>query len=251
MIDFDDRLWKGYAQGRALPAHSVAAWMDAVDRHAPAERPLAVLDLGSGTGRFSPSLADRFGGPVYGVEPAVRMREVAVASSTHAAVTYLDGRAEALPLPDATCDLAFLFFVFHHFTDRPAAAAEIARVLRPDGIVCIRTVFGDRQRPFSWMRYFPRAAEIERTVFPGFDETIGIFTDAGFDFVALDDVEFEVASSPAAHLERLKHRAISTLERLSEDEVESGLAAMERAVAVLPAEPVIEIGDLLVLRRPA
>ena len=130
-VDFDDRLWQGYREGRALPAQAMDAWMDAVERHADTRRPLAVLDLGSGTGRFTPSLADRFGGPVYGVEPATKMREIALASSTHANVTYLEGRAEQIPLPDGSCDLAFLFFVLHHFSDRDAAASELARVLRP------------------------------------------------------------------------------------------------------------------------
>ena len=43
----------------------------------PSRRSLAVLDLGSGTGRFTPALAEAFGGPVYGVEPLHKMRAVA------------------------------------------------------------------------------------------------------------------------------------------------------------------------------
>lgn len=66
-VDFNDKLWENYEAGRALPEQSLAVWMDAVARHAGPQRPLSVLDLGSGTGRFSPSLATWFGGPVYGV----------------------------------------------------------------------------------------------------------------------------------------------------------------------------------------
>jgi len=249
-VDFDDRLWKGYRRGRALPQQAMDAWMDAVERHAGRRRPLTVLDLGSGTGRFTPSLAERFGGPVYGVEPATKMREIAVASSAHPHVTYLDGRAELLPLPDESCDLAFLFFVYHHVQDRGAAASELARVLRPGGVVCMRTQFGDRLRDVSWRRHFPRALEIERSTFPSYDESTAPFLRHGFELVALDAVGFEVASSIAAHLERLRCRAISTLELLSEAEVEDGFAAMERAAAAdTSGEPVRETGDLLVLRR--
>ena len=250
-IDFDDRLWKGYRQGRALPQQAMDAWMDAVERHAGRRRPLTVLDLGSGTGRFTPSLAERFGGPVYGVEPAAKMREIAVAStSAYSNVGYLEGRAEQLPLPDESCDLAFLFFVFHHVRDRDAAASELARVLRPGGVVCMRTQFGDRLRDVSWRRYFPRALEIERSTFPSYDESTAPFLRHGFEVVALDAVEFEVASSVAAHLERLRFRAISTLELLTEGEVEEGFAAMERAAAAdTSGEPVRETGDLLVLGR--
>jgi SAM-dependent methyltransferase len=251
-IDFDDRLWRGYREGRALPEPAMRDWMDAVARHVGPRRPLTVLDLGSGTGRFTPSLADRFGGPVYGVEPATKMREVAVASAGHANVTYLAGRAEQVPLPDSSCDIAFLFFVFHHFTDRSAAASELARVLRPEGLVFVRTQFGDRLREISWRRFFPRALEVEQRLFPTLDETTTTFTRAGFELLALDAVEFEIAASLAANLERLRHRSVSTLELLSEAEVEDGFAAMDRAAKAHPGGgPVREIGDLLVLRLSA
>jgi SAM-dependent methyltransferase len=224
-------------------------WLDAVARHAGPRRPLTVLDLGSGTGRFTPSLADRFGGPVFGVEPATKMREIAVESADHASVTYLAGRGEQIPLPDDSCDIAFLFFVFHHFADRRAAASELARVLRADGLVFVRTQFGDRLREISWRRFFPRALEVEQELFPTLDETTTTFTRAGFELVALDEVEFEIAASLAANLERLRHRGVSTLELLSEAEVEQGFAAMARAATEdASGGPVREIGDLAVFR---
>jgi ubiquinone/menaquinone biosynthesis C-methylase UbiE len=151
-VDFDERLWRAYRQGRALPPAAMDAWMDAVERRASERRPLGVVDVGSGTGRFAPSLAERFGGPVFGVEPAANMRGVALESAGHPRVTYLAGRAERLPLPDDSCDLAYLFFVIHHVVDRGAAAAELARVLRPGGTVHVRTQFGDRLREVSWRR---------------------------------------------------------------------------------------------------
>ena len=249
-VDFDDRLWRGYRQGRALPPSAMDAWVDAVERRADRRRPLAVVDLGAGTGRFTPALAERFGGPVYGIEPAPKMRGVALESAVHPAVTYLAGRAEQIPLPDASCDLAFLFFVIHHFSNRDAAAGELARVVRPGGIVCVRTQFGDRLRDVSWRRYFPRAREIEESTFPTYAETVDPFVRAGFEVVALDAVEFEIAASTAAHLERLRCRAVSTLELLSDAEVEAGLAAMERAAAAETSpEPVRETGDLLTLHH--
>jgi SAM-dependent methyltransferase len=250
-INYDDKLWKRYAQGRALPVDSIAVWMDAVARYADPKRPLTVLDLGSGTGRFSPSLAQWFGGPIYGVEPAAKMRKVAATANAHRAVAYLAGSAEKIPLADASCDLAFLFFVLHHFDDVSTAAAELGRVVRPSGIVCIRTQFSDRLRDIAWRRYFPRALEIERQLFPSVDETTKTFRPAGFEPIALEEVEFEVASTPAAHLERLRHRAISTFELLSEDEVEAGLAALEKAAASAEPRPVRDVGDLLILRRKA
>ena len=86
-IDYDDRQYAVYAQGRAISPARIEDWMRALAQHVPARRPMTVLDLGSGTGRFTPALARTFGGPVYGVEPSERMRQIAAGSAAHPAVT--------------------------------------------------------------------------------------------------------------------------------------------------------------------
>ena len=56
----------------------------------PERRPLEGLDVGSGTGRYTPALARAFG-QVTGVEPSVRMREIAQRQSQHPDSQYLAG----------------------------------------------------------------------------------------------------------------------------------------------------------------
>lgn len=82
-VDYDYRLHRVYAEGRRLSADSLRSWRSEFERHAPSRRPLTVLDLGSGTGRFTPLLAEAFGGPVSGVEPSARMREIAESGAAH------------------------------------------------------------------------------------------------------------------------------------------------------------------------
>ncbi|MGH3833799.1 MAG: class I SAM-dependent methyltransferase [Pseudonocardiaceae bacterium] len=94
-VNYDERLHAVYVRGRAISAARTAMWMRTFTKYVPARRPLTVLDLGSGTGRFSPALADTFGGPVYGVEPSSRMRAVAVATP-HPKVSYVAGSAERI-----------------------------------------------------------------------------------------------------------------------------------------------------------
>ena len=50
-------------------------------------------------------------------------------------VTVVPGRAEALPLPDASTDAAVLCLVLCSVADPQRAVAEVARVLRPGGTV--------------------------------------------------------------------------------------------------------------------
>ncbi|MFL6219611.1 MAG: class I SAM-dependent methyltransferase [Actinomycetes bacterium] len=122
------------ARGRAL-TEQLQAWSSAFGALLPERRPLAGLDVGSGTGRFTPALARAFG-PVTGVEPSVRMREIAQAQSQHPGVRHLAGSAEDMPVPSGSADYAVMLQSWHHVQDKPRAARELARVLRPAGCYC-------------------------------------------------------------------------------------------------------------------
>jgi ubiquinone/menaquinone biosynthesis C-methylase UbiE len=73
-VDYDGRLNVVYDAGRQMSPEALRTWTDAFARYVPDTRPLVWLDLGSGTGRMTPSLAETFGGPAYGVEPSRKMR---------------------------------------------------------------------------------------------------------------------------------------------------------------------------------
>src|SRR6266498_605916 len=179
-VDYDQRLHEVYAQGRALSPEATATWMAAFSRRAADRRPLAVVDVGSGTGRFTPALADTFGGPVYGVEPSMRMRAVAEEHAAHPAVSYLAGGAEAIPLPEDSCDLALLFLVWHHVSDRVRAVGELDRVLRPEARILIRSNYSDRMPNLLMYDYFPRARQLDAAMYPTFDEAVAAFSAGGF-----------------------------------------------------------------------
>lgn len=247
-VDYDRRQYAVYSRGRVLDPEQIEAWMRTFAAHCPSRRPLTVLDLGAGTGRLTPALARTFGGPVHGVEPSERMREVAVRSAAADGVTYLAGSAERIPLPDRSCDVVLMFYVVHHVQDRPAAAAEIARVLRPGGRVLIRSTFSDRLPQKPWYRFFPRAVELEKAMFPTLAEVVDAFASAGLPRIALETVPVQDAPSLAEHAERLRHRAIATFEYLTEDELARGFAALDAAVARETTQrPVESSADLLVL----
>jgi ubiquinone/menaquinone biosynthesis C-methylase UbiE len=249
-VDYDKRQHAVYARGRALTPSASAAWRDAFVRHAGTGRPLAVLDLGSGTGRFTPLLADEFGGPVYGVEPAARMRAVAQAQAGHERVRYLAGAADRIPLPDASCDLVVLFLVWQHVPDGPAAAAEIARVLRPTGRVLVCGSFSDRPGYRLWHRFFPSAEAVEARMFPTVGAVLHDFATAGLAQVALDEVWQEFAPTFTEYADRLRLRAISTFEHLPEEEIARGFAALDAEVAATCEDgPVVGNFDVLVLAR--
>jgi SAM-dependent methyltransferase len=88
-----------------------------------------VLDLASGTGKFTRSLKS-LGAACVGVEPSASMREVF--ASVLPDVPVLAGTAERIPLTSDSMDVAVVAQAFHWF-DPAVALPEIARVLRPHG----------------------------------------------------------------------------------------------------------------------
>ena len=248
-VDYDRFQHTVFAQGRAIAPEVLVNWISAFARYAGPARPQTVLDLGSGTGRFTPALAEEFGGPVYGVEPSIRMREIAQDSASHPDVTYLDGRAEQIPLPDNSCDVALLYLVLHHVTERDKAAFELARVLRPGGRLLIRSTFVELTPDLLWYRYFPSAEAVEARTFPSVAEIERTFAPAGFHVVELTSVRHHLADSFTEYTSRMKLRAISTFEHLPEDEIAAGFARMEAdAAEERTPVPVVEDCTMLVLR---
>jgi hypothetical protein len=85
-------------------------------------------------------------------------------------------------------------------------------------------------------------------MFPSSEEVIRVFANAGLTQVALVTIEEQLAPSLSDYAERLRMRAISTFEHMSEEEIVEGFARLDAAVAQEQApRPVVRSSDLLVL----
>jgi SAM-dependent methyltransferase len=93
-----------------------------------------VLDIGCGTGNAALGAA-RAGAEVVGLDPAVRLLEVARerAAAEGAELDFVVGQAESLPFDDATFDVVLSVFGVIFTADPERAIEEVLRVLRPNG----------------------------------------------------------------------------------------------------------------------
>jgi arsenite methyltransferase len=103
-----------------------------------------VLDLGSGGGIDTLLAASHVGphGRVFGLDMTPSMIEKARAHAVLARagnVEFVEGRMEAIPLPDASVDVVISNGVINLVTSKGKLFREVLRVLRPGG----RLVFAD------------------------------------------------------------------------------------------------------------
>jgi ubiquinone/menaquinone biosynthesis C-methylase UbiE len=250
-VDYDAEQYQNYGRGRALDERQLQTWVSAFEAVLPERRPLAGLDVGSGTGRFTPALARAFG-PVTGVEPSFRMREMAKTQSRHPDVRYLAGSAEDLPVASGSADYALMFLSWHHVQDKPQAARELARVLKPAGRLLLRANFSDHHPMPWWLEHFPRGREVEAALFQPLHEVIATFTSTGWRVASFCTVTEPSPGTRADMLERLRLRTFSFCTQLTPAELETGFRRLEQVVARDPGAQAPEFPEaLLTLERRA
>ena len=96
------------------------------------DMPKTVLDVGCGTGRLLRKAKEQWpNAQLIGVDAAEKMIEQATQLFPQA--EFHVAMAEALPLPDASVDVAFSTLSFHHWENQAKGVSEVARVLSPGG----------------------------------------------------------------------------------------------------------------------
>jgi SAM-dependent methyltransferase len=102
-----------------------------------------VLEIGCGTGAMVRSLARRadFSGTACGVDQSAAFidaaRRFAADENLGHCVEFRVGDAHSLDLPDASFDAVIAHTLISHVTDPQAVVREMARVVRPGGVVAI------------------------------------------------------------------------------------------------------------------
>ncbi len=137
---------------------------------------LRVCDVGTGTGILALELA-RLGVDVVAVDHSQPMLDAARGKLADEGVTSVElrrGDAADLPLEDASVDAAFAHMVLHYLPSPGDALAEMARVVKPGGVVVV-VDFEEHDR--EWMR---EELGVQWLGFP-LDDLRGWLADAGLD----------------------------------------------------------------------
>lgn len=143
VADAYDRLLPGLDAEHPRDVAMLEAFADAA-----AEEGGSVVDVGCGTGRVARWLGAR-GLPVLGVDPSRAMLRIASAAQPDA--DFAVGTATAIPAPTASAAGVLAWYSLIHVppTELDAAAAELARVVHPGGVVLVAAQSGTGMRTIA------------------------------------------------------------------------------------------------------
>ncbi len=114
-------------------------WRAAMVDHLVPGEDQVVLDVAAGTAGISMQIARRVGARVIGLDLTERMLARGAANVAAAGLTgrvpLVAGRAEQLPLADASVDALTFSYLLRYVADPQATLTELARVVRPGGTI--------------------------------------------------------------------------------------------------------------------
>jgi SAM-dependent methyltransferase len=221
--------------------------IDRLLQHLPSRPRLSILDIGCGTGNYTDLLektTQERGVQVCGLDPSEDM--LAKARRKNAMIELRQGTAARIPWDQASFDFIYMIDVIHHVPDIHEMFAEICRVLRVGGRVCIVTQSHRQIEARPIVRFFPGTAALDKERYPDIDTIIAAAQDNGLQFDGQDVLsEGEAMELGSDYLELVRKKGYSMLCLLPDAEYESGLRALE---AALRSGPIMArmAGDTLV-----
>ncbi|HEX9496639.1 MAG TPA: ubiquinone/menaquinone biosynthesis methyltransferase [Candidatus Limnocylindria bacterium] len=149
---------------RVLSFGTDIGWRWRAIAHAEIRAGMRVLDVGAGTGDLSFAAASR-GAQVVAIDLSAGMLAVLRGRASPAQLARIQplvGRAEGLPLPNASVDRIVTGFTVRNVGDLAATFAEFQRVLRPGGRAVVLELSHPQSAAFArlYSFYFDRIAPV-------------------------------------------------------------------------------------------
>lgn len=176
-----------------------------------------LLDVGCGTGKYGEAL-EKLGFVVTGIDKAP--------SQIQEAQKVIDcqlGNVCQLPFDDNSFDVCIMIIMIHHLCkdERIQAFKEVYRVLKPNGILIIKTASHEDLEYRISSRFFPKALSIDKKRYPTIQSLIDEMQ--WFDTVVCKPVVLTTKFNVAEMIKKLEMRRTTNLGMLTNEELQSGL----------------------------
>lgn len=183
-----------------------------------------VLDVGCGTGNNTFLFEKAAKAQVHGIDPSIGMLRKAVSKVPE--VQFTQAAAESLPFLEDTFDMVFMTEVIHHLQDTEIALAEIHRILRDRGRLCIVTQSHKQIEERVTSRFFPATVAIDKARYPSIAYIEATLLNIGFRAVWSRSCRFSPTILGEEYLNTISRRGYSMLHGISEHDFQAGLDAL-------------------------
>ena len=226
-----------YRTLRELDVGAVRLISDVVARAADPGRPVRLVDIATGSGRYLDAVMQGVGASharevvAIGLDRSLPMLRQARRRAGHAGLRagHLVGAVETLPFRAASCDVMTCFNAVHHF-DLARFAGEAARVLTPAGQLVVYTRTPAQNRRTIWGHHFPEFATRETRLHTVNKMRVALDATGAFRAVRAQTVVWRVTTSLARLVEQATHYHYSTFRLYSEDALRAAIDTFRQRV---------------------
>lgn len=212
---------RGFAPGHDLPAVSLFT------RDGQLQPDHRALEIGAGTGRILAPLMHHFLGQMHGIDISSEMLGRVGHKVNNPRLHLVLGDALHLPYPDGYFDALIGVHIFHLVGDYRRALKEVARVLKPSGVL----IHGWGQRMFDsrLMGVWQHAIGEENRPdnWYGHEDNVPFLLEEGWQpLPTLHTYTYHEDKAPKAFLDSLIHRHWSQTWTMTDEHLQKGIDAV-------------------------
>ena len=226
-----------YRTLRELDLDAVRIISEVVARGAEPGRPVRLLDVATGSGRYLDAVSQCLAAALavevvpIGLDLSPAMLTQARIRNGHTGLRarHLVASVETLPLRTASCDVMTCFNAVHH-VDLARFAGEASRVLTPAGQLVVYTRTPEQNRRTIWGHHFPEFATRETRLHAVKDLRSALLATGAFTSVRSQTVAWTVTTSLSRLVDQATHYHYSTFRLYPDDALRAAIDTFRQRV---------------------
>jgi SAM-dependent methyltransferase len=221
-----DRYRPAEFEAERYSTENLSFWTPVIVQLGRIHRPDEVLDLGCATGGLTAAVAEATGAHVVGCDHSHALLDYGRSLRGRRSRPWVCADGRRLPFRSGSFDRVIASLVLHQVRDRQRVLVELGRVLKPGGLLLVRTVTPDAAMRWIPHRFFPSIAQAQADRMPSTAELTDRITGAGFRDIDTQTVVC-VKRLELHKLERSVRRDVADrYPFVDDDELQSGLQRM-------------------------